>query len=331
LFVAVSLLATLISVPVGKAQSPKNAEFPLQRETRIRFASVDEGRTALATADEFTKSLSIFDKQARIKTDDAVSDEAFLIFASSQVQAWTEKEVDLLQPIIADLHKRLGKHCDLFPEKVLLIKTTGREEANAAYTRGNAIIFPSKVLKRPAKGITRLLMHELFHVASRHRPKLRDRLYATIGFTPCGEFKWPESLASRKITNPDAPNSAHAITLKALDGTITGAPILYASVEKYDPKFEGDFFRFMIFRLILLERSPDGYRPRMKDGRPIVVDPKSLVDFTKQIGENTGYIIHPEEIIADNFVHLLQETPDLPTPRIVREMRRILAPPITQG
>jgi hypothetical protein len=62
-----------------------------------------------------------------------------------------------------------------------------------------------------------MLAHEVFHLLSRSNPALRDRLYAAIGFEPCGEVRHPATLAERRITNPDAPINAHAIEV-SLDG-----------------------------------------------------------------------------------------------------------------
>ena len=46
--------------------------------------------------------------------------------------------------------------------------------------------------------------------------------------------------------------------------------------------------------------------------------------FAEQVGTNTDYIIHPEEILADNFVFLINGRVDLPSQRVVQEMGRIL-------
>jgi hypothetical protein len=47
-------------------------------------------------------------------------------------------------------------------------------------------------------------------------------------------------------------------------------------------------------------------------------------DFQEKIGRNTTYIIHPEEILADNFVHLVRQREKLATPRIVEELQKVL-------
>ena len=49
------------------------------------------------------------------------------------------------------------------------------------------------------------------------------------------------------------------------------------------------------------------------------------IGFYDKIGLNTKYIIHPEEILADNFVILVQGKTDIPSPEIIESMRNILA------
>ena len=35
--------------------------------------------------------------------------------------------------------------------------------------------------------------------------------------------------------------------------------------------------------------------------QPVLLDPEDLPDYHRRIGRNTNYIIHPDEILADNF------------------------------
>ena len=47
--------------------------------------------------------------------------------------------------------------------------------------------------------------------------------------------------------------------------------------------------------------------------------------FTEQVGRNTDYIIHPEEILADNFALLVLNEHDVASPEILQKMREALA------
>jgi hypothetical protein len=60
------------------------------------------------------------------------------------------------------------------------------------------------------------------------------------------------------------------------------------------------------------------------DGEPLLLVPAKTKSFVEQIGQNTKYTIHPDEILADNFVHLVLQTEKLDSPQIVEKMRERL-------
>jgi len=45
--------------------------------------------------------------------------------------------------------------------------------------------------------------------------------------------------------------------------------------------------------------------------------------FYEKIGRNTQYIIHPEEILADNFVFLVHNNENVATPELLKSMKAI--------
>ena len=76
--------------------------------------------------------------------------------------------------------------------------------------------------------------------------------------------------------------------------------------------------------LMVVEKKEGKWQPVASGGAPILLDPKQVPSFLEQIGKNTGYIIHPDEILADNFKHLVKEEQKLPTPKIVEQMQSVL-------
>lgn len=300
-------------------------EVPLHGKTVLRFATLEEGRAALTKTDLFVRSLSRFDRQARLGTDRDVSDEEFFRFVAAAVEPWPEDEVKTLTAAAESIHKRLAAYRLPFPAKVLLVRTSGKEEAGAAYCRQNAVVLPGRlVTKYSSADLERLLLHELFHVLSSHNPELRKSLYAIIGFKPSPGIELPKSLRDRKITNPDAPTIDYHIEVTIEGELRAAAPVLYSSLDKYKPDVRGTFFQHMLFKLMLIEQVDGRWRPVEVDGRAVVFDPKKVPSFMAQIGENTNYIIHPDEILADNFVHLALEHEKLATPRIIAEMKKVL-------
>jgi hypothetical protein len=304
------------------------ADIPLTPTTVVRFASPDEARIILTTDDDFTASLSRFDLQCRLKTDKEATLADWKQFVAQNVRPWEQAEIESVSQSLTRLQKRLTDLHLPLPPVIRLVRTTGEEEANAAYTRSAAIILPTKVMAYQSMQLDRLLTHELFHLLSRHDGAIRSKLYNIISFDLCEPIALPSSLAPRRITNPDAPLIDCTMSLTATDGkTIIGAPVLYASIKQYDAKKGGTLFQSLLFRLLVVERRGNRWEPVLHNGKPVVINPREEPVFLEKIGKNTNYIIHPDEILADNFVRLVMNDENVPTPRIIDEMRRVLAKP----
>ena len=319
----------------SQEKPPGEAAIPLSDSSAVTFADVAAGRTVLTAKDDYITALSPFDRQVRRRTDEPVSEEAFLQAAAGQVVAWNDDEIKQITAVVAGIRTKLAPFRLPLPKNVLLVKTTGEEEGNAAYTRGAAIFLPRRIAARSPDSLEPLLLHELFHVISRNDARLRDRLYAIVGFTRCGAVSLPADLAARRITNPDAPLIEHRIRLKlpGKNGAATmidAVPILLSREPRYDAKKGGGLFDYMQFRLLAIEPDDGGkgdrWRAKLENGKPVLLDPKGLESFHEQIGRNTNYIIHPEEVLADNFMMLVQGKRDPPTPRVMDEMRKALSP-----
>lgn len=292
----------------------------------VRFVSAEEGQKTLQSDDTFTANLSRFDLQCRMKTEKEVRLEEWKQFVAENVRPWEKAEIEMVSRSLERVSKRLEKYRLPLPPVVRLVRTTGDEESGAAYTRGTAIVLPTKVMSYPDGQLDRLLLHELFHVVSRHDGAVRAKLYRIIGFDVCQPIELPASLARRRITNPDAPLIDCTIGLKAADGrTVTAAPVLYSRDKQYDVKRGESLFRSLVFRLMVVEQRGGRWEPVLTRGEPTVIDPRNEKSFLEQIGENTNYVIHPDEILADNFVRMVMEDKDVPTPRIIEEMRGILS------
>lgn len=50
-----------------------------------------------------------------------------------------------------------------------------------------------------------------------------------------------------------------------------------------------------------------------------------MTGFLEQVGENTNYLIHPDEILADNFVLLVTGKKGVPSPEVVEKLGKVLA------
>ena len=289
----------------------------------ISFLTREAGADFLAKPDDFVKTLSPFDRASRMQVGRVVRQAEFLKHVRAQVLDWDKAETGKVNALLKKLWPRMANLKLPWPKTIHLIKTTGKEEGNAAYTRRNAVILPAGKLKPKDEKLEHLLVHEFFHVLSRANPKLSTRLYRIIGYEPFPPLKFPAELLSRKLTNPDAPYSRHAIEVERDGRKVKVAPILYARTEKYDEKQGGAFFRYLVFRLLVLDVEDLSKAMRDADGKLALLKPEEAKGFKEKIGRNTGYIIHPEETMADNFVYLVLGKKDLPNPEIVQAMKKI--------
>ncbi len=288
--------------------------------------SKSEACKFLATSDDFSKRLSAFDRSARLKTSRPVTEEEYLKFAGEHGLEWTDEEKDRIRQVAKESMERIESFSLPLPAKVLLIKSTGQEEGGAAYTRGAAIILPSSKVNSE-RGLAELFYHELFHVLSRNATELRERLYASIGFRKCGEVALPSDWEKRRLTNPDGPNNDHCIQVKSDGREVYVVPILLANTDTYDEKKGGEFFRYLKLTFVAIDfKEGSATSAPIKEGdKPLELMPNQFEGFFEQIGRNTQYIIHPDEILADNFVMLATNRRSrLPSPDVLEKIRQAL-------
>ncbi len=299
---------------LGAAQSVEAAH-------EIEFASIEAAREVLGTRDEFVARLSPFDRAARLKAAGEVSEAEYLAFARAAGREWSNDERARLTEAFEAIAPRLAELLPELASPILLVKTSGEEEGGAGYTRGSAVMLPQAFTD--ARELERLLAHEIFHVASRGRPDLKRALYELIGFEECGELVLPPALAARQMTNPDAPANSHCIEISVDGEKAWGMPILLSRAERYDAAASQPFFAYLTLSMLLVERSssPTAVRPLERDGRPVLVPFNRVTGLFEQIGRNTNYVIHPEEILASNFELLVTGAEVAPSPQILERLR----------
>lgn len=271
-------------------------------DAAVVFASAEQGRGVLGAEDDFTRALGPLDRSLRLGVTTDVADAAYRAHVAAQVIAWSDadraKWREAAEKLAIALH---GLDVPL-PKAIAIVETTGKDEFDAAYTRGNTIVLPAREVAENASPLS-LLAHELFHVATRHAPELRARLFPLLGFRAVDPVKWPPSLEAKRLTNPDAFVNAFAVRVhergrgRAFLGMplLTCAPPLAEAITLGLGKSIG---------LDLLELSDDGHVVQV-NGAPLVhaVD---QTDYLAVAAKNTGYAIHPEEVAADNFSLLVQ-------------------------
>lgn len=301
------------------------SRIELQKGTELVFASVEEAKKHLTKKDEFINSLGPFDRSARLKTDKPVSEKEFLEYVANQVQSWTVGEKVRIRAVFKSITNRLGDFNLNLPQKILLIKTTGAEEGGAAYCRSSAIVLSQKMLIGQNAGLEKLLIHELCHILLSDNPKLKESLCRAINFKRCNDIKLPEKLREVRLTNPDGLKNDHYVEVKYNNSVIQVVPIIYSSSPKYDVTKGGEFFRYLRINLLVLEKENGMWRYKRDDnGEPVLLELQAVPDYFNKIGSNTNYVIHPEEIIAENFVLVVQGTQPVKSKWVIEKMRKLL-------
>lgn len=301
------------------------AEHSAGTSLQLVFADKHAARALLASNDAYLQNLSRFDLESRLQRLENISIEAYVQQAQAGVQEWKAGERKRLRHLLANIQQRLVPYELPWPEQVMLIKVSGQLEAHAAYTRHNAIILPQSMLARYGdQQLEFILAHELFHILSRQNPGLRQAGYAIIGFHPCNVVKFPARLAARRISNPDAPQNDAYIHVKVKGREVDVVPVIYASQEHFDTGSKGSFFSYLTLAFMEIAQNNGHYSPVLDEGDARLYPVGEVDNLYDLIGENTRYIIHPEEILADNFAILLTPGARINTPAIQTQLDMLL-------
>ena len=312
------MLAVLLLAGAGAPQ----AQTRIASHSVVEFASIEQGREILGSVDDYVLRMGPFDRMLRLKTARAVSEREFLDFAMGNVLSWTVEEKVRVGAIVASLAGELERLQAPFPSRVLLVRTTGREEEGVAHTRANAIMLSQRSLSASDAELAGLLAHELFHILSRHDRALRALAYRILGFRLCPEITLPAHLAPIRITNPDAPVNDAFIEVVADGKSFPAMPVLLSRSPRFDLAIGRDIVDYWIVKLLVLEAgdATGRMRPALREGEPVLLAISEVSGFYEQVGRNTGYIIHPEEILADNFA-LMVTGRSVESPEVLRKLR----------
>ncbi|MCP4123498.1 MAG: hypothetical protein GY751_17245 [Bacteroidetes bacterium] len=289
----------------------------------IHLASLEEGRSLLSTEDDYTAKWSVFDIRSRTQDVDGTRQQ-LLEMMKDQVLPWTEQETKRIREVVAEIDEvvqREGYNLPL-PEQVSLIKSTVLEEGGAhGYTRENYIVLRQDLFGRENDMLKEILLHELFHIMTRHDAEFRESVYRIIGFTVSNTIAYPDNIKNVRITNPDAHASDSYIRLTSKDSIpFDGVMVIYAN----KPWDGGSFFTYLQLGFVAIDGNDGEKEVIYEDGKPMIYSFNEVTGFLEQVGMNTQYIIDPEEISADNFSYIFREGIEKPSPQIIEGIRNIL-------
>jgi hypothetical protein len=262
------------------------------------------------------------ERSASLRTAERMDAERFAAEMSATALAWMGPERRAFDKVRSQLGAFIAAMRWTSPSPILLVKATDRLMNGFPHTRGNAIVLQESMLQQMLASVdvmSYFMAHETFHVLSRANPALREELYAAIGFRRCASVEMPAPLARLRLTNPDAPENRHTIAVRWAGRSIEVMPFVHFPTDNIDAR--GGFGAQMRTSWLPVERRGGRCAVRGAEERPA---PEELEGFYDQVGQNTGYLIHPEEILADNFAFLFRKPEKLASPQILERMRRIL-------
>lgn len=287
----------------------------------VQFATLEQARAELTRADEWTATAGDFQRANALGLDKTPDRESFRLGLAKVAQAWTPERIQRWRQALAIIAPRFEALHVRLPNTVMLVSTDGSEEGNAAYTRGQAVFIPQRHSSRQSD--SEFLAHELFHILSRSDPELADRIYALIGFVPAEPLEWPAAWAAQRISNPDAPHHRHVMWIEARSQRIAVMPVL--AVSRTNLKPGETFFSVLDIRLLAVKPGAKGQPtlPVLRDGEPLWWHAQTVRPYLDKLGGNTGYILHPEEVAADNFALLVSDR-TVPNPQLLESIRKVL-------
>lgn len=288
-----------------------------------RFVEAEEAARLLLSNRDYYENLTQNDLNFRMQKLDATLPE-LEDFAAAQTRDFTEAEKARIDQSMAAIMETSEARGYALPpmDDIVFAKTTMAEECYAgAYTHGTQIYMGQEsldyYLAKPATeqgGFDVLVAHELFHCLTRNHPDFRAAMYGILGFTVVeNDYEFAPEVRERMIANPDVEhhNSYAAFNI---DGRLTNCVVLFTTAKPFEQPGDS-FFDGMVTGLVPIDDMTTMYTS------------DDAANFLDVFGENTDYVIDPEETLTDNFAYLMiygLDGREYRTPEIVQAIDALL-------
>lgn len=268
----------------------------------FKYLNKKETAIEISKEDEFLRNISKSDLELRLGSN-SKSYEDFIFLLKESAMDWTDNDIKKVKKCMQNAILTISKYSVLLPSEIKVLKTSGNEELGSAYCRGmNLMILHEKALLRNIESLTRLIIHELFHLISRNNQELREELFNIIGFKKGQNLILDKKIHNNKITNPDGADMQFYFS-----GKINGKDEMVYPILMRNNKKENEVFELKYISI---------------NGQDFFEE-NEIENLYECIGKNTDYTIHPEEIIAEHFTNLVCNE-DIESERIIFEIRKKL-------
>lgn len=135
------------------------------------------------------------------------------------------------------------------------------------------------------------MCHEIFHCLTRNNPQFRKDMYSIINFTVTDkDYEMGPAIHEMYYSNPDVNHHDSYITL-TMNGEKKDCFMVFGTSKPFEK--EGDRFSEAGKIMFVPVDDTNTFYQLSADG--------DQDEFFDMIGRNSGYIIDPEEYMADNF------------------------------
>ena len=288
-----------------------------------RYVEAEEAARLLLSNRDYYENLTQNDLNFRMQKLDATLQE-LEDFAAAQTRDFTDAEKARIDRSMAAIMETSEARGYALPpmDDIVFAKTTMAEECYAgAYTHGTQIYMGQKSLdyylakpETEQDGLDVLVAHELFHCLTRNHPDFRAAMYGILGFTVVeSDYEFAPEIRERMIANPDVEHH-NAYAAFDIDGRLTDCVVLFTTSRPFEQPGDS-FFDGMVTGLVPIDDMTTMYTS------------DDAVNFLDVFGENTDYVIDPEETLADNFAYLMiygLDGREYKTPEIVQAIDALL-------
>jgi hypothetical protein len=293
----------------------------IQKNTTIVYSDSTTAAARISTdnKEHFFDKINAIDMCIQMKTNydialpqsQMVSD--YKDYLQNDVRGFTTSEKKLVQNALNNIKTNVKKfHLDLFPDSLFLLVTKGKHYGNGVYyTREKCIIIPQNELNEKNKvSLEYTLVHELAHIYTRYHEVQKDKLYTLIGFEKLDPKKLRaifKPISDKLLLNPDGVQLNYAMNVNDKGKLIKIMPLIFSLKTSYDPKLEY-FFNYLNTNNCKMYPTEGGWQFQTNLLETLSEDLEK--QFYDKITENTDYIIHPDEITADNIMILYKRKID---------------------
>lgn len=266
-----------------------------------RFASAEEGAEIMLNNTEYYNQLTQNDIDFRMKKSGATLEE-FMEASGNSVRKFSIVEKLYIDKCLAKMYRTLKKNGYVLPDtdEIVLIKADMTiESGNSGYTHGTEIYLDSTIVTTytylhaiSGDYFDTLLWHEMFHCLTRCNEEFRAQMYSLIHFTVAdSDYEIPPCVKEQYISNPDVENH-DSYAAFVIDGQEVDCFTVWITTKSYEEAQTG----FSNCNEVVLVPI---------DGTDCYYTKEQASNFNEVFGENTGYVIDPEECMADNFKYAM--------------------------